>query len=78
MTARAAGAWLTPRPRIAKSVAAEVGGMAERTAGTSGRAVEPDATAYCPNCGTRGEWQKCKLLCPNPRCSVRIILACVD
>ena len=39
---------------------------------------EPDVTAYCPNCGARGEWQKCKLICLNPRCSVRIILACVD
>jgi hypothetical protein len=40
--------------------------------------AEPDVSAYCPNCGGRGEWQKCKLLCPNPQCSVRIILACVD
>jgi hypothetical protein len=39
---------------------------------------EPDVSAFCPSCGARGEWQKCKLLCPNPRCSVRIILACVD
>jgi hypothetical protein len=69
---------LTALRRIAKSVAAEVDGMAERTARTGRRAAEPDVTAYCPNCGTRGEWQKCKLLCPNPQCSVRIILACVD
>ena len=40
--------------------------------------AEPDVTAYCPSCGARGEWQKCKLICTNPRCSVRIILACVD
>jgi hypothetical protein len=54
--------------------------MAERSAATprQRQKVEPDATAYCPNCGARGEWQKCKLLCPNPQCSVRIILACVD
>ena len=69
---------LTLMQQIAKSVAAEVGGMAERTAGTSRPRAEPDETAYCPNCGTRGEWQKCKLLCPNPQCSVHIILACVD
>ena len=41
-------------------------------------AAEPDGTPYCPNCGERGEWQKCKLICPNARCAVRIILACVD
>lgn len=39
---------------------------------------EPDATQYCYNCGERGEWQKCKLICHNPRCCVRIVLACVD
>lgn len=50
----------------------------ERTQrGPSGQS-EPDVMQYCPNCGQRGEWQKCKLLCSNPRCSVRIILACVD
>lgn len=37
-----------------------------------------DATPYCPNCGTRGEWRKCKLICDNPRCGVHIIMACVD
>ncbi len=37
-----------------------------------------DSTAYCPNCGRPGVWQKCKLICTNPRCSVHIILACVD
>ena len=42
------------------------------------RITEPDITQYCPNCGARGEWQKCKLVCTNPRCSVQIILACVD
>jgi hypothetical protein len=40
--------------------------------------AEPDVSAYCPSCGARGDWQKCKLICTNPRCSVRIILACVD
>lgn len=40
--------------------------------------AEPDVAQFCPNCGARGEWQKCKLICLNPRCSVRIILACVD
>jgi hypothetical protein len=39
---------------------------------------EPDVAQYCPSCGARGEWQKCKLICPTERCSVRIILACVD
>ncbi len=39
---------------------------------------EPDVTQYCYNCGERGEWQKCKLLCRNPRCCVHIVLACVD
>ncbi|MDX2166799.1 MAG: hypothetical protein SF182_07035 [Deltaproteobacteria bacterium] len=42
------------------------------------REAEPDTTQYCYNCGERGEWQKCKLICHNPRCGVRIILACVD
>jgi len=41
-------------------------------------AAEPDVVRYCPSCGEPGEWQKCKLICLNPRCSVRIILACVD
>ena len=54
--------------------------MAERMAAARrrGSAAPADETAYCPNCGTRGEWQKCKLLCPNPQCAVHIILACVD
>ncbi|HVN86827.1 MAG TPA: hypothetical protein VMW17_18510 [Candidatus Binatia bacterium] len=39
---------------------------------------ETDLTQYCPNCGVRGEWQKCKLVCTNPQCGVRTILACVD
>ncbi len=33
---------------------------------------------HCPNCGHRGVWQKCKLLCDNQKCSVHIILACID
>jgi len=37
-----------------------------------------DPTEYCPNCGERGTWRKCKLVCTNERCSVQIILACVD
>jgi hypothetical protein len=41
-------------------------------------AATTDASAYCPNCGRPGEWRKCKLLCTNPKCSVHIILACVD
>lgn len=40
--------------------------------------TERDPTQYCPNCGARGEWQKCKLVCTNEKCGVRIILACVD
>lgn len=40
--------------------------------------AEPDVMQHCPSCGHRGTWQKCKLLCENPRCSVHIILACVD
>lgn len=40
--------------------------------------AEPDVTQHCYNCGERGEWQKCKLICRNPRCAVYIILACVD
>jgi hypothetical protein len=40
--------------------------------------AEPDVTQYCPSCGERGQWQKCKLLCTNPKCSVQIILACID
>ena len=39
---------------------------------------QTDPTPYCPNCGHRGAWQKCKLVCENQRCGVRIILACVD
>ena len=39
---------------------------------------EPDIGEHCPNCGARGQWQKCKLICTNPKCGVRIILACVD
>ncbi len=47
--------------------------------GTVGERVsEPDVTEYCPNCGARGTWQKCKLICSNLHCGVRIILACVD
>ena len=45
---------------------------------TPARGAEPDVTQYCPNCGAVGEWQKCKLICTTPTCSVRIILACVD
>jgi hypothetical protein len=41
-------------------------------------AREADPTEFCPSCGERGTWQKCKLICTNQRCSVRIILACVD
>jgi hypothetical protein len=41
-------------------------------------AAEPDVVQYCPSCGERGAWQKYKLICLNPRCSVRIILACID
>jgi hypothetical protein len=37
-----------------------------------------DPTEYCPSCGQRGTWRKCKLVCTNERCSVQIILACVD
>jgi hypothetical protein len=40
--------------------------------------AEPDIGPHCYNCGERGEWQKCKLICRNPRCGVHIILACVD
>lgn len=40
--------------------------------------AEPDVTQHCYSCGERGEWQKCKLICRNPRCSVYIVLACVD
>ncbi len=40
--------------------------------------VEPDVMQHCPNCGRLGHWQKCKLICDNSRCSVHIILACVD
>jgi hypothetical protein len=40
--------------------------------------AEPDVGPHCYNCGERGEWQKCKLICRNPRCGVHIILACVD
>lgn len=40
--------------------------------------AQRDITEYCPNCGARGQWQKCKLICTNPQCGVRIILACVD
>ena len=43
-----------------------------------GDAREADPTEFCPSCGERGTWQKCKLICTNQRCSVRIILACVD
>jgi hypothetical protein len=48
----------------------------EHSAGV--RDEQPDVTELCPNCGARGMWQKCKLVCLNPRCGVRIILACVD
>jgi len=39
---------------------------------------EADVVQYCPSCGARGEWRKCKLICINSKCSVQIILACVD
>jgi hypothetical protein len=42
------------------------------------RGAEPDVAQYCPNCGARGEWRKCKLICPTEHCSVQVILACVD
>ena len=42
------------------------------------RDAEPDVSQYCYNCGERGEWQKCKLICRNPRCGVHVVLACVD
>ena len=42
------------------------------------KAREEDPTAFCPSCGHRGVAQKCKLICTNPKCSVHIILACVD
>jgi hypothetical protein len=51
--------------------------MEERRSARIGDA-EPDVTQHCYNCGERGEWQKCKLICHNPRCAVHIILACVD
>jgi hypothetical protein len=44
----------------------------------SARSDESDPHQYCPNCGARGVWQKCKLLCVNERCAVHIILSCVD
>jgi len=54
--------------------------MEERRARAASRpaTAEPDVTQYCYGCGERGEWQKCKLICTNPKCSVRIVLACVD
>ncbi len=52
--------------------------MREERRTTTQRVSEPDPGEYCPNCGQRGAWQKCKLLCLNERCGVRIILACVD
>jgi len=39
---------------------------------------EPDVSQFCYNCDERGEWQKFKLICRNPRCCVHIVLACVD
>jgi hypothetical protein len=56
--------------------AVEVAAMEERV--TRRGEAEPDATQHCYNCGERGEWQKCKLICRNPRCGVHIVLACVD
>lgn len=52
--------------------------MSEQMRHAPQRASEPDAADYCPNCGRRGTWQKCKLVCANERCGVLIILACVD
>jgi len=40
--------------------------------------LHADPTEYCPNCGHKGVWQKCKMVCDNPDCGIRIILACVD
>ena len=57
--------------------AVEVAEMDEATAPRRSDA-EPDVSQYCYNCGERGESQKCKLICRNPRCGVHIILACVD
>jgi len=52
--------------------------MSETVTARRQRQAEPDVTQHCYSCGERGEWQKCKLICNNPRCSVRIVLACVD
>ena len=60
------------RTTAVEVVVMEVGRLARRDD------REPDVTQYCYNCGERGEWQKCKLICLNPRCCVRIVLACVD
>ena len=61
------------------SPAVEVGWMEGKERVRPARpALEVDVAEYCPSCGERGQWQKCKLICLNPRCSVRIILACVD
>lgn len=70
---------MTDRVARAKSSAVEVGEMAGKEGARHERiGAEPDVMQYCPSCGRRGEWQKCKLLCANPKCSVQIILACVD
>jgi hypothetical protein len=68
---------LTARPARGTLRAVEVAAMEERK--TLRRSEgEPGVGPHCFNCGERGEWQKCKLICRNPRCGVHIILACVD
>lgn len=52
--------------------------VGKESANRQARGAEPDVAPYCPSCGERGVWRKCKLICSNARCSVQIILACVD
>lgn len=54
--------------------------MEEQRGGRAGvvREEEVDVSEICPSCGRRGERQKCKVICTNPRCGTHIILACVD